>query len=57
MNQMRYFKLTAVVLSVIFIQSYNAQKEPCYKKKKICNFQFLTNCYEKVAFDSITQRY
>lgn len=34
-----------------------AQKTPCYKRKKICNYQYLTNCYEKVAFDSVTQRY
>lgn len=38
-------------------QSCFSQKPPCYKKKKICNFQYLTNCYEKVAFDSVTQLY
>ena len=57
MSQMRLFNYILALLAVILVQSYNAQKAPCYKKKKICNFQYLTNCYEKVAFDSITQRY
>lgn len=40
-----------------FQMTFTAQQVPCYKKKKICNYQYLTNCYEKVAFDSVTQRY
>ena len=57
MNQMRSFNLGLIISCILFAQGVSAQKIPCYKKKKICNFQFLTNCYEKVAFDSITQRY
>ena len=57
MNLIMSFKFRLIVSCIFFIQSLDAQKAPCYKKKKICNFQFVTNCYEKVAFDSITQRY
>ena len=57
MSQMRLFNYILALLAVILVQSYTAKKAPCYKKKKSCNFQYLTNCYEKVAFDSITQRY
>lgn len=57
MNQILPFKLGLIVSCMLFTQGLKAQKTPCYKKKKICNFQYLTNCYEKVAFDSITQRY
>ena len=57
MNKIQTLKLGIIGISFLIVQICNAQKAPCYKKKKICDFKFLTNCYEKVAFDSITQRY
>ena len=57
MNLIMSFKFRLIVSCIFLTQILDAQKAPCYKKKKICNFQFVTNCYEKVAFDSITQRY
>jgi antitoxin component YwqK of YwqJK toxin-antitoxin module len=54
-------KLFATLLNLIFFlafcHSIFSQHTPCYKRKKICNFQYLTNCYEKVAFDSASNRY
>ncbi len=55
-----FFLVRYIFFLVFLIASVHityGQKAPCYKKKKICNFQYLTNCYEKVAFDSVTQRY
>ena len=46
-----------VSLLCIFSQTSYTQKTPCFKRKKICNFQYLTNCYEKVAFDTASNRY
>lgn len=46
-----------VSLLCIFYQTSYTQKTPCFKRKKICNFQYLTNCYEKVAFDTASNRY
>lgn len=54
-------KLLKALLSLIFIcfmtQQFHSQGTPCFKRKKICNYQYLTNCYEKVAFDSASNRY
>ena len=55
MRPLKFF-LTASLLCVFCETSYT-QKTPCYKRKKICNFQYLTNCYEKVAFDTASNRY
>mgnify|MGYP006085930087 FL=1 len=58
---MIFFRPSLSILFVLFLAGPQmtgmAQQVPCYKKKKICNYQFLTNCYEKVAFDSVSQRY
>ena len=55
MKPLKFF-LTASLLCIFCETSYT-QKTPCYKRKKICNFQYLTNCYEKVAFDTASNRY
>ena len=47
----------SVIILCIITQFCYSQKTPCFKRKKICNFQYLTNCYEKVAFDSSSNRY
>lgn len=46
-------------LFILFFYSFQSlsQSTPCYKRKKICNYQYVTNCYEKVAFDSASNRY
>ena len=68
MKKILLFALTTLLTS-LFLSSCASKKStkealdevetkiPCYKKKKICDFQTVTNCYEKVAFDSITKRY
>ena len=55
MNKIQKTVLLFFVLSIG--PSLLSQKKPCFKRKKICNYQYLTNCYEKVAFDSTTNRY
>ena len=50
------FIFTLLTLFVFTFQNLS-QNAPCYKRKKICNYQYLTNCYEKVAFDSASNRY
>ena len=55
MNKIQKTVLLFFVLSIA--TSLLGQKKPCFKRKKICNYQYLTNCYEKVAFDSVTNRY
>ena len=51
----KLFILTSLLYSFSF--NVHSQKTPCYKRKKICNYQYLTNCYEKVAFDSSSNNY
>ena len=55
MSKIQKTVLLFFVLSIA--SSVLGQKSPCYKRKRICNYQYLTNCYEKVAFDSVTNRY
>tara|TARA_Y100001978_G_C23655629_1_gene415873 strand:+ start:171 stop:1148 length:978 start_codon:yes stop_codon:yes gene_type:complete len=55
MNKLQKIVLLFFVLSIA--SSMQGQKTPCFKRKKICNYQYLTNCYEKVAFDSVTNHY
>lgn len=52
---MKFSILTALLFFVT--SSTFAQNEPCYKKKKICNFKLVTNCNELVAYDDKTNTY